>query len=360
MDARAVATRIARVSGGAVRRDGRGFFVRCPAHADKEPSLHVSPGRSGGVVLHCLAGCAPESVLSAAGLTWADLGDDGFATTPVPVSNVYTYKDESGVDLFVITRAGHGRDKTFRSCHLDAAGRTSPGVRGVRRVLYHLPEVCEAVVAGRTVYLCEGEKDADAMLGAYGVCATTNPFGATVWARDNAQFGFSDVLRGAEVVVVQDRDVTGMKRTQQIVTSLAGAAASIRVVQSAVGNDAADHAAAGLTIDQFVAVIPAAPGADDGSFAALPRTFFETAEACGLSHLQYRVLVEVARHSVRRENHKVAWQAMPSPSSWLARCCGGASPQQVRRTIALLREANILIDDRPDTVRGYAVPLLRI
>ena len=188
-----------------------------------------------------------------------------------------------------------------------------PGVRGVRRVLYHLPEVREAVAAGRTVYLCEGEKDADAMRQAYGVCATTNPFGATVWARDNAKHGFADSLNGADVVIVQDRDAAGLKRTRQIEASLAGVAASIRVVQAAVGKDAADHVAAGLTIDQLVPVIPAAPDADDGSFAALPRAFFETAGACGLSHLQYRVLIEVARHSVRREHHKAVWRSCPAP-----------------------------------------------
>jgi 5S rRNA maturation endonuclease (ribonuclease M5) len=216
------------------------------------------------------------------------------------------------------------------------------------------------VVAGQPVYLCEGEKDADAMRRAFGVCATTNPFGALAWARDSARHGYANHLRGADVIVVQDRDAAGMKRTAQIATSLAGVAASLHVLQAAAGKDAADHIAAGLRIDQLVPAIPMAPDADDGSFAALPRAFLERVKLCGLSHLQYRILNEIAWHSVRREHQKAVWQALPCPSTWLARCCGGASPQQVRRAIALLRDANILIDERPEGVRGHAAAILRI
>ena len=162
------------------------------------------------------------------------------------------------------------------------------------------------------------------------------------------------------MVIVQDRDTAGVRRTHQIMASLVGVAASVRVVQAAAGKDAADHIAKGLALDQFLAVIPSAPDADDGSFAALPRVFFEMVEGCGLTHLQYRLLMEVARHSVRREHRKVVWQVLPCPSSWLARCCGGASPQQIRRAIAQLCEAGILIDERPDAVRRYAPPQLRV
>jgi hypothetical protein len=355
MDVRAVATHMAAASGhGALRANGPGFFVCCPAHDDRQASLHVSPGRDGGVVLHCHAGCEATAVLLAADLTWADLGLDSHCAQPDGGTETYRYQDESGAQLFAITRIGHGPGKRFRSSHLDADGQLVHDARGVRRVLYHLPEVAEAVAHGRPVYLCEGEKDADALLGAYGVCATTNPFGATAWARDCAKYGFADHLHGAEVVVVQDRDVAGAKRTRQILASLTEVAAALRVVQAAHGKDAADHVAAGLTLDELVAVIPGAPDGDDGSFAALPQSFFETAESCGLSHLEYRVLVEVARHSVRREHQKVVWQALTCPSSWLARCCGGASPTQVRRVLGRLRDAGILSDESADGPRHTA------
>jgi hypothetical protein len=49
------------------------FTARCPSHPDNTPSLHVSEGEDGRVLLHCFAGCAAESVVAALRLTLADL-----------------------------------------------------------------------------------------------------------------------------------------------------------------------------------------------------------------------------------------------------------------------------------------------
>ncbi len=48
------------------------WMARCPAHPDRNPSLSVSV-KDGRVLVHCFAGCAPEAVLGAVGLTWKDL-----------------------------------------------------------------------------------------------------------------------------------------------------------------------------------------------------------------------------------------------------------------------------------------------
>lgn len=57
-----------------VRRTGPGRWVaRCPAHGDKHPSLAVRELDDGRVLVHCFAGCAVESVLSAVSLTFDDL-----------------------------------------------------------------------------------------------------------------------------------------------------------------------------------------------------------------------------------------------------------------------------------------------
>lgn len=48
------------------RRTGRGYKVRCPAHHDPSPSLHISPKTSGsGLLLHCFAGCAYRDIVAA-------------------------------------------------------------------------------------------------------------------------------------------------------------------------------------------------------------------------------------------------------------------------------------------------------
>jgi hypothetical protein len=40
-------------------------MARCPAHEDRSPSLSVSEGRDGRVLIHCFGGCSPESVCKA-------------------------------------------------------------------------------------------------------------------------------------------------------------------------------------------------------------------------------------------------------------------------------------------------------
>lgn len=65
---------LARLEGIIPAGPGR-WHARCPAHADKSPSLSI---RDDGdkVLLHCFAGCDPSDVLTAVGLDWKDLYPD--------------------------------------------------------------------------------------------------------------------------------------------------------------------------------------------------------------------------------------------------------------------------------------------
>jgi putative DNA primase/helicase len=51
----------------------RGWRSHCPAHDDRKPSLNIDEGEAGRALVHCKAGCAPESVASAVGLSMRDL-----------------------------------------------------------------------------------------------------------------------------------------------------------------------------------------------------------------------------------------------------------------------------------------------
>jgi len=56
------------------RRAGRGrWMARCPAHEDGSPSLSISEGRDGRVLLNCFAGCRLTSILQALNLSLRDL-----------------------------------------------------------------------------------------------------------------------------------------------------------------------------------------------------------------------------------------------------------------------------------------------
>jgi len=69
-----------------VRETGYGKYVaRCSAHDDRSPSLAISEGDGGRLLLHCWAGCETEDILSARGLTFADV-------MPERIGSEHSYK----------------------------------------------------------------------------------------------------------------------------------------------------------------------------------------------------------------------------------------------------------------------------
>jgi hypothetical protein len=68
-----------------VRRSGKGWLMRCPAHQDRKPSLSISEGREGCVLLKCQAGCDLDAVLAGLGIEKKDLFPERpFASTAKP------------------------------------------------------------------------------------------------------------------------------------------------------------------------------------------------------------------------------------------------------------------------------------
>ena len=68
---------------GGVRRTGPGrWLARCPAHADRSPSLSIRETSDGRVLVHDFAGCGAIDVLDALGLEWSDLFPPDPAWTP--------------------------------------------------------------------------------------------------------------------------------------------------------------------------------------------------------------------------------------------------------------------------------------
>lgn len=59
-----------------VRKSGRGWSARCPAHEDRSASLSLAEGDDGRVLLRCFAGCGAADVVGALGLTLGDLFPD--------------------------------------------------------------------------------------------------------------------------------------------------------------------------------------------------------------------------------------------------------------------------------------------
>ncbi|KWT62886.1 hypothetical protein ADL21_06265 [Streptomyces albus subsp. albus] len=244
---------------------GRGASWQCPAHEDRSPSLSVTSGRE-GVLLRCHAGCTTEEVVAALGLTMADLFDEPLQPRERPqVVAEYAYCDEQGELLYRVRRLEPGYDgekKTFRQYRPDGTA----GVKGIRRVLYRLPEVVATAQAGGVVYVVEGEKDADNLHAAAKVTATCNVSGAGKW-RDE----YTASLRGAEkVIVICDRDDVGRKHAAAVADSVSAAGIPVQILEPAAGKDISDHLAAGLDFDALVPATRTAPLRNDSSNSTEP------------------------------------------------------------------------------------------
>lgn len=243
------------------RSDPTGRSWQCPAHEDRAPSLSVSRGSKGdNVVLHCHAGCPTEDVVTALGLTLADLYDESSQqkdTRPVKVAE-YPYCDENGKLLYTVVRYS---PKTFRQRAADG----SPSVKGIRRVPYGLPAVIAEARAAGLILVLEGEKDVETARS-INVVATCNSGGAGKWTDDHTQH-----LRGAaEVIVVADRDTPGRAHAAQVADSLRRAGIPYRVVEPGAGKDFTDHVDAGLGFDDLVPVERTAPLETDSIYSSEP------------------------------------------------------------------------------------------
>ncbi|MDQ3380550.1 MAG: hypothetical protein M3546_09540, partial [Actinomycetota bacterium] len=64
-----------------VKRSGKGWTARCPAHGDSHASLSVGEGDDGRILLKCHAGCTAQEIVAVLGIEMRDLFADT-RTTP--------------------------------------------------------------------------------------------------------------------------------------------------------------------------------------------------------------------------------------------------------------------------------------
>jgi hypothetical protein len=97
-------------------------------------------------------------------------------------------------------------------------------LHGIEPVLYHLPQIVVAP-SHAPVYVCEGEKDADALAAAWNVVTTTAPMGAGKWRPS-----YTETLRNLDVIVWPDRDPAGEKHMERVAQALYPVAKRVRVM----------------------------------------------------------------------------------------------------------------------------------
>jgi len=250
----AILTRLERVSGP--DHDGN-YKALCPFHDDHTPSLSVNFARN---AYNCF-GCGSSGSISrlAQVLGIVDVGprhDKGNSSDGQPeIVATYDYIDPSGNLLYQVVRY---EPKDFRQRRPDDNGDWLWNVKGVKPVLYRLPDVERSVAAGETIFVVEGEKDVNALWN-LGLAATTNSGGAGKWKQ-----GHSEALRGADVVIIRDNDSPGRDHATKVAASLHGAAKSIKVLELPDGDggpvmDVSDWLQGGGTASELQALIREAP-----------------------------------------------------------------------------------------------------
>jgi hypothetical protein len=198
------------------RTGDNGWQARCPAHDDHDPSLSITEGEDGRVLLCCWAGCEIGAIVAAIGLEPRDLFDDGQGggggrSSQIACPNARTggcsvasyakakrlpenflrsigvsdysdnrwpgqrtlripYRNEDGTDAAVRLRIGLEKSRTGDNRFLWRKG-SAPR-------LYGLDRLYEARKAGEVV-LVEGESDAQTCWF-HGIAALGIP-GATNW-----------------------------------------------------------------------------------------------------------------------------------------------------------------------------------
>ncbi|MFZ0716523.1 hypothetical protein [Mycobacterium sp.] len=203
-------------TGNAVDANGSSASAECPVpdhgrgRGDQHPSLRLTDA-AGKVLIHCFAGCDTADVLAALNLKETDL-----------------FNGKGGIDYIY-----NGGRKV----------RRKPGKKFVQsgntqdNSLFQVEDIGDA----ETVYVVEGEQDAANVAKIYGVSAVSPPCGAKTAA---SKWNW-EPLTGKHVVIVadKDKDETGSEHADDVAAQLHNAA-SVRIVESAVGKDISDHIAA--------------------------------------------------------------------------------------------------------------------
>jgi putative DNA primase/helicase len=219
-------------SGYSPKKTGNGFSAHCPAHDDSNPSLSISEGNDGRILVHCHAGCSPEQICAALKIEMNALFRERIQareeSTEITIN--YTYEDEFGKPLYRKTRIEPGKNGKkkdfFMSTFRQEENTWIKGLDTDRRVLYRLPKVIDAIARREIIFLVEGEKNAEDLL-LHGLKATTSIESAGAkWKEE-----YTEQLKGARVALLYDEDHAGYKRRDEIMQALPGHVASLQVIK---------------------------------------------------------------------------------------------------------------------------------
>lgn len=251
----------------------------CPFHDDKNPSLKIWTDQNKWHCFGCkLHGDAISLVAEVEGLNNTEaikflINDLGLAQPSVKevqamqrkIVEQYDYVDSEGTLLYQAIRY---EPKEFRQRRPSVNGGWTWKTQGIEPVPYQLPQLLEAINAGKTIYITEGEKDCHSLI-ALGLNATCNHGGAGKWKECHTKY----FPRGCNIVIFPDNDIPGRSHAFAIAKQLKDKSCNVRVVNlnginnietkkgigSENGADVTDWLSNGHTKDELLQLIKKTP-----------------------------------------------------------------------------------------------------
>ena len=225
------------------KRSGDSVQAICPAHKDNKASLTISKGKDGRTLLYCHAGCSTSEILAAAGLSLADLFEDDKKTSWIRyveelkggrVEAVYNYFNLSGKYVYTHLRLS-GKEFPFGIIKGDQFyfGLMGKSRRDLAGIYGNYKQLIEAIKNRNTIYITEGEKDANTLISRGYAAFTCGSAGDYVP-------GLDKFLKGCNVVVLADNDKPGIDSANKIAAALKGSAGSVKVITPVPEEDHAD------------------------------------------------------------------------------------------------------------------------
>jgi hypothetical protein len=275
------AAELLRQHGITVTLEGPGEYPttcpRCSPQRQKKDKkdLSVALKEDGGVAWYCHH------------CQWSGPPKGSGAKSDKKIVPTHIYRDREGIIRFGKVRNPPGAKLKCWFCHLDAGVWKKGSAKADTTIIYRADEVAEAIEAGQSICIVEGEKDADS-LWSIGIPATCNAHGASAdsskpkWYRTH-----SEQLRGADIVVFNDNDPPGYAHADTVCKLSLGTAKRVRRLDLKNDwpdippkGDVSDWLAVGgaHTADKLKALIEAAPDEAAGATASGDAPLDEDAE----------------------------------------------------------------------------------
>lgn len=237
----------------------------CPVHPDKQASLTITRGRT-GTLIHCHAGCDLESILNAVGLKKSDLFyvDKQQSNSwqryvesreRRRIEETYDYVDCNGAYMYTKIRLagkkllyGILKDNRFQY------GLGSKNRRELKALYFNPKALKQAILEGKNIYYCEGEKDCNSLIKRGYTTLTAG--GTCDWQPE-----FAAVLKGANVIILADNDQPGRQLACRVEDDLKEVAKSVKVIiptPDLPKGDISDYFVAGHTNEDFEKLIQSA------------------------------------------------------------------------------------------------------